>query len=125
MKRVLAFALFALPMAALGQSDQPLYPKQFSLPTNSAKRFVATCQAGRPMLALASGVGDVALGVYVYGPHGQCVAYDDEMLGKVDSDRVAVFVPGRSGAYEFEVRNLSDQTNRRVDADFRPTGGER
>ena len=74
---------------------------------------------------LASGVGDIALGVYVYGPHGQCVAYDDEMLGKVDSDRVAVFVPGRSGAYEFEVRNLSDQTNRRVDADFRPTGGER
>jgi hypothetical protein len=125
MKHVLVFALFALPMVALGQSEQAWYPKQFPLPANSAKRFAAAGQAGRPMLALASGLGDSALGVYVYGPNGQCVAYDDEILGKVDYERAVVFMPGQSGIYEIEVRNLGDQTNRRVDADFRPTGGQR
>ena len=124
MKRLLTVALIVVPAAALLAGPvNPWIPPTLNLEPLGTKQMAVACVPFRSAVALVSGGGRSALGLYVYGPNGQCVGADDDVLGRVDDDdRVVAFLPISAGPYEMEIRNFGNRANS-VQAAFRASGG--
>src|SRR5437764_8936035 len=106
MKRLLVIALL-LFLGAFGQGspETPWSADALEMMPYGVFRYRSECRVGRSATVIVSGKGTTPIGLYVYGPHGQLIAADDDMNGRLDDDRVVHFTPRLSGAYEAEVRN--------------------
>ena len=124
MKRTLALVAMGLliPIAALVAGPEvPWIPeKTLDLTPFGALRRTAQCQPGGQTVALAWGNRGTALGVYVYGPDGQCIGSDDAFGERLD-ERIVSFTPIEAGPYEMVVRSFSNRTNP-VQPSFRQSG---
>ena len=119
MKRFLTLALvFGAAPLIWAQDGRVWTPELFVL--NPYGRMPASVPGvvGRESRAVALGNQRSPLGIYVYDPQGNCVAFDDEPTPKYFDDRIASWVPGLAGPYEVQVRNLGPCFNK-IDASAR------
>ena len=113
MRRTMALTAAAIltPIAAiLAGPDAPWIPPVKELTPFSAIRRTVDCQPGGQTVALAWGSRGTAIGLYVYGPDGQCIGADDAPGERLD-ERIVQFVPVEAGPYEMVVRSFSGRTN--------------
>lgn len=104
-----ALLLFAAPfIAAQGSREESREP--FEIPPFQRIEFPQPALAGRDAQAIAIGNGRSAVGVYVFDPKGNCVAFDDEPNPALD-DRVVVWTPTVTGLFGVQVRNLGFAVN--------------
>lgn len=121
MRRILAIALLAVSVSiGVSAPEKPWFPQTLALPPHTVAHHGCECEPGDPVLAIASGSGASAVGLYLFNGTGQCVAWDDVNTGNVNDDRVLTFTPADIGPYDVEVRNLGPTSNQ-VDAAFRGT----
>jgi hypothetical protein len=123
MKRAMAMTAAAIltPIAAiLAGPDVPWIPDVKELAPYASFKRIADCQPGGQTVALAWGSRGNALGIYVFGPDGQCIGSDDALGERLD-ERVVSFVPVEAGPYEMVVRSLSGRSNP-VQMAFRASG---
>jgi hypothetical protein len=104
---------FWLPMVGLllgapWGSTSPTQPKnlvKLATPPLSAHLFVVACNGGERTGVIASGDLHAPLGLFIYDPHGNCVAHD-EATGPVTADDLyAEWFPPATMPYTIEVRN--------------------
>jgi hypothetical protein len=114
-------AAILVPIAAiLAGPEVPWIPPVKELTPYAAFKRTVDCQPGGKMVALAWGNRGSAIGVYVYGPEGQCIGADDAPGERLD-ERVVSFTPIEAGPYEMVVRSFSGRTNP-VQLAFRSSG---
>jgi hypothetical protein len=86
-------------------------PERFAIePFGRTQRSVVGV-AGVESRAAITGDGRTALALYAFGPHGNCVAFDDEPSRYFD-DRVVAWTSTVTGLYDVQYRNLGARTNR-------------
>jgi hypothetical protein len=110
---ITALAMLAIltPVAAiLAGPDAPWIAPTKDLTPYAALRHTVACRPGGKTVAIAWGTRGTAIGLYVYGPDGQCIASDDAPGERLD-DRIVSFVPTVAGPYEMSVRSFSGRTN--------------
>jgi hypothetical protein len=80
----------------------------------SVRNFSETFKGKERASVIAIGRGDTPLGLYVYDPDGNCVAWDDLSLStqNISDDMVVDWYPPRQGKYEIELRNFGRRGNR-------------
>ena len=99
------------PVAAiLAGPEAPWIAPAKELTPYAAFRHTVDCRPGGQTVALAWGTRGTAIGLYVYGPDGQCIGADDAPGERLD-DRIVSFVPTVGGPYEMSVRSFSGRTN--------------
>ena len=124
MKRLVATVLVGLWVSTgWGSPERPWFPESFQLPPYGVAHYGSRCEPGQPVVAIISGNGVSALGLYVFNAAGQCVAHDDDVSVPIIGDRIVTFTPADAGPYELEVRNFSGDTDQ-VEAVFRGRGGK-
>ena len=76
----------------------------------AALRHTVDCRPGGQMAAIAWGSRGTGIGLYMYGPDGQCIDADDAPGDRLD-ERIIRFEPVAGGPYEMVVRSFSGRTN--------------
>ncbi len=119
MKHWVGLAVVGLFVAAPWASPSPTQPTKPALEVPfapfGAQFFLIGCNGGgERSCAIVSTIGreQAVLGLYVYDPHGNCVArdeFDDAVAkGRAAFDQVAVeWYPPAAATYAIEVRNMS------------------
>ena len=91
-------AIFLLARLAGGSPVEPFEDtkgyRDASLEPFSALRFTVKCKARERTCAIVYGFGKSPMGVYVFDPHGNCVAYDDEAHTLISDDLATEWHPG-------------------------------
>ncbi len=113
MKRWLTLGLLlgAAPLI-WAQEARTWTPEPFVLIPYGRIQTSVTGVVGQESRAIAIGDGRTALGIYVYDPQGNCVAFDDEPIARYFDDRIAGWSPTVSGMHEVQIRNLGPGFNR-------------
>jgi hypothetical protein len=123
MRHWLGLALFTLLLAAPLGVTSPVQPQEPQLKTPlagySSLLSIVPCKGGERSVAIAAtppnSSRSVLLGLYVFDPHGNCIArdeYDDRVPPREGrrpaTDDVAVeWFPPSTATYTVELRNLS------------------
>jgi hypothetical protein len=115
-----ALAILAPIAAIVGGPEVSWIPAAKELPPYSAFKHTVECRPVGQTVALAWGNRGTALGLYVYGPDGQCIGADDAPFERLD-ERILQFVPVEAGPYEMVVRSFSSRMNP-VQMSFRTSG---
>jgi hypothetical protein len=84
---------------------QPKSPVKLATPPLSAHLFVIACNGGERTSVIASGDLHAPLGLYVFDPHGNCVARDEATGPATADDLFAEWFPPAMMSYTIEVRN--------------------
>jgi hypothetical protein len=109
------FALLAAAHLVLGSPVEPFAEKlgfrELELDPHSRETFTLRCQAKERTTAIVYGKGRSPLAVYVFDPHGNCVAKDDFAQGKMTDDLAVEWYPPMEQMYEIDVRNLGRKQN--------------
>lgn len=77
----------------------------------SGRTFSVRCKAKERTAVIIYGQGTSPMGVYVFDPHGNCVAWDDVSLSMMPDDLALEWHPPTEQNYEIEVRNLGRKAN--------------
>ncbi len=121
MRYWLWLALLLLLLAAPWAGTSPVHPEEpklkASLPGHAALTSLVPCKGGERTVAIAATTSQqpVLLALYVFDPHGNCIAWDEyddrappSKSRRPATDDVAVewFAPA-AATYTVELRNLS------------------
>jgi hypothetical protein len=121
MRLWLWLVLLTLLLAAPWADTSPVHPEEpkvdASLAGHSAITSLVPCKGGERTVAIAATISKqpVLLALYVYDPHGNCVAWDEyhdeappSETRRPATDDVAVqWFPPVEATYTVELRNLS------------------
>jgi hypothetical protein len=77
----------------------------------SGRTFSVRCKAKERTAVIVYGEGTSPMAVYVFDPHGNCVAWDDNSLSMMPDDLALEWYPPAEQNYEVEVRNLGRKKN--------------
>jgi hypothetical protein len=96
--------------AALG-TGAPLSPEKRAFEGRvegyGDSNYWRTFQGGIRAKAIALGkTGEGYLGLFVFDPHGNCVAHDHSVTGRSRDDAAVEWLPAQTGLYTIEVRAL-------------------
>jgi hypothetical protein len=115
-----ALAVLAPIAALVAGPETPFISDVKELAPFTALKHTVNCQPGGRTIALGWGNRGTAIGVYVYGPDGQCIGSDDAWGVRLD-ERIVSFTPVEAGPYEMVVRSFSGRNNP-VQMSFRSSG---
>jgi hypothetical protein len=108
-------ALFLLARLAGGAPVEPFEDKKgyrdATLDPFSSLRFTLKCKARERTCAIIYGLGKSPMGVYVFDPHGNCVARDDVAPTLISDDLATEWHPATEETYVIEVHNLGRKNN--------------
>jgi hypothetical protein len=124
MRHWLWLALLTLLLACPWADTSPVQPQapKLKVPLGGygTIQSLVPCKGGERTIAIAATTSDqaVLLGLYVYDPHGNCVALDEftDRIPPSESHRPATDVvvvewfPPAPGTYAIELRNASPDT---------------
>lgn len=85
--------------------------RQVPMEPFSARTFPVRCKAKERTAVIVYGQGTSPMGVYVFDPHGNCVAWDDASRSMMPDDLALEWHPPTEQTYEVEVRNLGRKAN--------------
>ena len=118
MKKTAILGSLALLLAThlvLGSPVEPFAEKlgfrEVELDGFSRETFTLRCQAKQRTTAIVYGDGRSPLALYVFDPHGNCVARDDFGQGRMTDDLAVEWYPPAEDMYEIDVRNLGRKQN--------------
>jgi hypothetical protein len=90
---------------------QPHPPLQIEVPAGGARYFPISFNGQERALTIVSGTGASPLGLYVFDPHGNCVARDEALYRETRDDLAVEWFPPDTAAYTIEVRNAGWRIN--------------
>lgn len=109
------FGLLAMVHFVAGSPVEPFNEesgfRQLELEPFSRESFTLRCQAKLRSTAIVYGHGRSPLALYVFDPHGNCVARDDFSPSRMTDDLAVEWFPPTEEMYEIEVRNLGRKQN--------------
>ncbi|MCS7044775.1 MAG: hypothetical protein NZO58_00310 [Gemmataceae bacterium] len=89
---------------------QPFAPKlgyrDFEFRPFQAQSHHLDVKGGEPTQVIVFGITSSPMGVYVYDPHGNCVAHDDASTDLIVDKLLVEFHPPQTAGYEVVIRNL-------------------
>jgi hypothetical protein len=115
MRHWLWLALAALLLSAPWATTSPVEPRKpqpVDLGPQTAQFFRLACKGGERTCFIASGQGASPLGVYVYDPHGNCIARDEAVVSRSVDDVAVEWFPVVTTLYTIELRNQGLGPNR-------------
>jgi hypothetical protein len=121
MKHMLWLALAGLFLAAPWANTSPLQPRnpvQVAALPFSSQIYLLACKGAERTCVIASGRERSPLGLYVYDPHGNCIARDEAIVARTADDLAVEWFPPANLSYTVEMRNQGMQVNK-VDVVFR------
>jgi hypothetical protein len=121
MKHWLWLAFVGVFLVATSGNTSPTQPRkrvELAAPPLTSQIFLVACNGGERTCVIASGEGRSPLGLYVYDPHGNCIARDEATGTKTADDLAVEWFPPANMSYTIELRNQGLQGNK-VDVVFR------
>jgi hypothetical protein len=121
MKHMLWLALAGLFLAAPWGRTSPMQPRnpvQLAALPFSSQFYLVACKGAERTCVIVSGRERSALGLYVYDPHGNCIARDEAIAARTADDLAVEWFPPADLPYTIEMRNQGQQVNK-VDVVFR------
>jgi hypothetical protein len=114
MKHWLWLALVGLFIGSPWGTSSPTQarkPSALVLPPHGVQYQLVTCNGGERTLVIASGRATSAVGLYVYDPHGNCIARDEALSPRAGDDLAAEWFPPVTSVYTVELRNQGIEAN--------------
>jgi hypothetical protein len=115
-KYVLCSALLVLLVGGDFGTGAPLDPKvrggrAVSLEGYGQQTYWRKFDGGRTAKFIVMGLEFGFVGLYVFDPHGNCIAHDDEVSSRTPNELAVAWTPPRTDTYTIEVKALGRLAN--------------